>query len=302
MRKVVIILCLVAALVAMTVPAFAVGQGNGLVYWAPINFDRIHLDGVGQYDYPLNWIDSYSTNANPAQFVFDSNASIDGEAYYYSGDHSLTADFICPTEHIDIRADNAYFQPRALKSARYRYRFMDSSGNFLSVTRVSISFDWIYFEVNEVTQQFDKVIEPISVIYEYNDPDLYMIDIGELIADLILEHPDWNDNWYSALVAGLRVDFDFEMVDSSTPRVLVSWCGSQISERNDINFYLAQFGSFYAEPQPEPEVPPFDLGTWLSDTVGAFLTFEIFPGFSVDMIFYLILVIGIVLWFITVII
>lgn len=47
---------------------------------------------------------------------------------------------------------------------------------------------------------------------------------------------------------------------------------------------------------------PDSLTSWLTDSVGAFLSFEIFPGFSIDKIFVLVLTVGILLWFITLLI
>lgn len=41
----------------------------------------------------------------------------------------------------------------------------------------------------------------------------------------------------------------------------------------------------------------FNLGTWLSNSVNGFLEAEIFPGFSINKIFYIILVVGLLLWF-----
>lgn len=299
MRRVIIVLCLVAALACLAVPAFAVGQGNGLVYWAPINFDRIHLDGVGQYDYPLNWIDTYSTKDNPAYFTLDESLDIGGSAVISQGVGytSLMADFPCPTDKFDLRADNAFIQVKFLETADYVI-FNNSDGVSYDFDSVSISFRARYYYADPSTGLLDFRAADISRTFT----DLgSTVDIGELITDLLYSQSWWDDSMTSALLTDLRIDFDMDFTSGVTPCIWVSWNGSTFSEQNDLLIYLSQWGGRYTDPQPIPEVPDIDLGTWLRDTVGAFLDFEIFPGFSVDMIFYLILIIGLVLWFVRII-
>ena len=294
MRKVIIIFCLVAALVAMTVPAFAVGVGRGSTYYAPITFDTIHMDGIGIYDYPLNWIDSASSRDNMPVFYFEEYIYGEAMCDFSNNRQYLFADFACPTTTIDLRSELAFIQPRYLENADYTISFLDCSGHFLQLTTVDIYFELVLpFDYPDGKFEYRTTTCERSFL-DFED-GTFDFDIGQSISDIIYDQILWDDGYTTACIKNLRIDFNFEMYDQSTPHLWVRWYGSLSSEENDFNIFIREGGQKYLEPQPEPN---FDFSTWLSDSVGAFLEFELFPGFSIDMIFWLFLVIFILLWFI----
>ena len=97
------------------------------------------------------------------------------------------------------------------------------------------------------------------------------------------------------LLSDLKITlmYEIDVVDSAS--IFIS--SSYTSFNPDLLFGQWAFDQGITVPDASTGSSDFNFGTWLANSVNGFLKAEIFPGYSIDKIFYIILVVGLLLWF-----
>lgn len=110
------------------------------------------------------------------------------------------------------------------------------------------------------------------------------------------------DNGYSGdslvLLSDLKITLSYTMDSVDSASLMLS--SHYTSYDPDMLFGQWSFEQGITVPDASTGSSDFNFGTWLADSVGGFLKAELFPGFSIDKLFYAVLVIGVLLWFIKV--
>lgn len=118
--------------------------------------------------------------------------------------------------------------------------------------------------------------------------------IGDWLNQCLNSIPEIDGQYY-VLLQELKVQLHCIRQSVSTPEFSVY---SAISpNRYGVEQWLYQYDLKKTVTVVQNGVADFDLTTWLSSSVGGFLSFEIAPGFSLDKILYLFLVVAVLLWF-----
>ena len=104
------------------------------------------------------------------------------------------------------------------------------------------------------------------------------------------------------LISDLTIRIPFYCDTTQTPNIFVSSFTTSLDPDLLFGQWVGYQGIVVPDaPTGSPDSTGFNLGTWLAESVSGFLKAEIFPGFSIDKIFYIVLVIGVLLWFFKVI-
>lgn len=101
------------------------------------------------------------------------------------------------------------------------------------------------------------------------------------------------------LLSDLKITLSYTSNSVDSASLLLSSRYSSIDP--DMLFGQWAFEQGITVPDASTGSSDFNLGTWLADCVTGFVQVEIFPGFSIDALFYAILIIGLLLWFLKVI-
>lgn len=96
------------------------------------------------------------------------------------------------------------------------------------------------------------------------------------------------------------ITFDFLFDDSDADHFFNVVVSNGRWDNPYVNWFNAYRFTSAAPPVADSDMP--GLFDWLLESVNAFLNFEIAPDFSLNKIFFIILVIGVLLWFITLLI
>lgn len=300
------ILCCIVALVILAtslIPAFAVSAGSGDV--EPIYYSSFIIDDVvtplgDVYPFPLN---SGSFNNYESSFDFDgcfygtvSNVSYDG---FFDGSS------LCPGV---FTADAILFDGTTVGKfgwTRFRsnFGFVDANSSFI------ITFDPSELSVYQVIVRlslldFDLVGESYEVTNYYLE-DVFStigsdrIDICEYVRLLISENTGVNYTQnVCSFFQGLSVDICFQDNSTSTTRYAFSVAAQPTNYNTAGQFWhwadMQNLQVVYKAGLEGEDALTGSFG-WIASIIGAFLSLEIFPGFSLNTIFTFIFVLLIIL-------
>ena len=283
-RKIFICFFVLLLMTTMVVPAFASSgaSANSTYYQPAVLISNLRLlDGTYKgaiADWPNNY-----RNSNQADVLIDYGfMAFDafGGSTYGTDDYDFTTN-VYPGSASSFRLNisdlfwsentafvvdddgNDHFVITSIKVSGSVSSMSTSSGNYF--------INWKYFSntfsVNSSKANLaDLIRRAVGDIYAYGDL-VYMKDI-EIDISFYVTDPD-ADKALTFRVSGAETG-DYFALWFTKQKLAVSITGSSTPNMFD----------------------------WLLDSVNAFLDFEIVPGFSINRIFYIVLVIGILMWFI----
>ena len=285
------ILCGVFAVmlvVIMAIPAFAAGteDANEPLIYAGAMFDRIvdcsyYEDTAGTtIEWPFNYVTSQGgvveLTEDTGRMYF--SAVIDGGLDYITGGFGMGY-----SDTFSLESDLFWSLPDV--------SFSFGSDDFSNVTRFQISYELVTIYHNGIGSSYQVHYKPVSydsfgsapLGYEFVDlmkyvRIAYFEQYGESLgADVVLLR-NLKIKVYVECDGSLYLPVKISTVDRSTlDNAISSWVNSQ--------------KMYYTSGE-------FDATDWLVGTADSFLAFEFFPGFSVNTMFGLFLIISIVLWII----
>lgn len=282
-RKIFICFFVLLLMTTMVVPVFATSAGgntSAAVSRPAVVVDYIrYLDGSDAgavCDWPNNYsIDGASVYGNIDDiFMFD--CSYTGSVFsttFYPGNCTYVS-FFCADY---FWTDEQHF-------------LIDDGGSDVVFSNVSITGNFAYMEA--VNGRYMMRSKPFSTRVSVYGSEVYVDDlIGQAIADF-----DFRGDY--AYLQDVTVTVTFYQNDTSvTPRFRTAIGSTSVS--NLLNSWIYYQAIPFQIVEGGTDVNMFD---WLLDSVNAFLNLEIAPGFSLNRIFYIVLVVGVLLWFITLLI
>lgn len=161
-----------------------------------------------------------------------------------------------------------------------------------------------YADISVSVLSFDVASGTSDHVAAYSD-DLSMrvwcgdngsLNIGVCLSQL-LDSYGYSDHF--VMLYDLCVTIPYSITDFGTPSIMMS-CKTNNYEP-DLFFQQWVYEQDIEVNSSGSSSSDFNLGSWLADCLTGFVQVEIFPGFSIDKIFYIILVIGVLLWFIKII-
>ena len=157
----------------------------------------------------------------------------------------------------------------------------------VSVSSVDFSF-FVWYFVRQSDGSFKPKQDWITHQVSYNT---LSFDIASQLSDLVSSYSgDW------VFLADVQITFNFR-------RLTVDTFSFMISSPVSTSLTMKGFNWFWnANFPPPPNYEELNFGSWLVDTVEAVLDFEVAPNLSINKILYIVLVIGVLLWFITLLI
>lgn len=301
MRKFFVFLSVAMIVACCALPASAAEvepQAQEDFVYAPVTFDTISFGATGQA-FPLN---AFHTNDLDRSFNFDLGyESLWGVAWgqSFGGLYGLDSQFIVPGD-ITLSASNQYIQPNFLANCDYVIEVFSRDPNRdVVIDNITISFTVVQFMYNNETMVLEPEFKPYSITFE--DWGRNDFELNYYLSNLIkTQVPTFNDNKPVVNVQDLSISFDFSNNGSALYEIQLKWLGSNTPSSNDASIFYYEYGPFYtAVGSPENQAT---LMSFFTDTIGGFMNFELFPGLSFGFIFYIVLVIGIVLWLVTILI
>lgn len=294
-----LVLCSLVSL--FVIPVGAISNGTGLFCYAPIRFDTI---GTSQSDTLHSWVFNNSqVGTSSAKFSFD-NGWISGNAscyesnlcYYLSGSFSYpdSAASVGVSSVITLSCDTDQFVSRSLLDT---YEIAVGSSMDLVSVRIYGSAYYVSSSsgVGSNSETYSLLWDSFDrVFYEVNDGD-GVARIGSWLLDCLdgLSH-DVGDSWF--FLNSVNVDITFTRSDVVTPSFLVmSRLTPNYSGTSGLQWFYRQG---LTKSVVDNNFDNQDLYSWLVNSIDAFFNFELAPGLSFNKIFYIILVIGVLIWFI----
>lgn len=283
-RKIFICFFVVLLMTTMVVPAFATSSGgSGSSYISPAvvisNIKLLNGPFAGSVvDWPNNYASSNGIFASGDMGVLGFSSGLDGDKFdttIFPGAASSIqlniADFFW-TEDLYFGVDDDGYESAYITS-------VSVSGNIITVNKsggefaTHTGFFSGNFAVNSYGCNLAKAVrDAVGNIEAYGD--LVFLQNVSITIKYYAVDPD----------APVRLHFSVSKAKFSDP--YISWFNS----RHLTQQVIVQGGG------------PNNMFQWLLDSVNAFLNFEIVPGLSLNRIFYIVLVIGVLLWFITLLI
>lgn len=291
MRRIFPIICAVLIIACMAMPAFALGNNNAYTNkYSALPFDYFYIKNYGgPFEYPFAEtrrdtnarIDYINTgdNHNIYAYVEHSNLGMYGRLVLDDADVVVTYEMrdkvlsINNTQGIVFNTEYEISNDVVIKITIY--------GNY----RTTYKDTWGHIQFKDV---------PFSVRYIFSNP---VINIGGLLKQTFSAFDvDMNSQYFTYFCMDIEVREDDSNANMNPVRHTwyqpnATWSGTYTSVAEWANSQLVQYTT-------NAEVPEgFNLGTFLTQSVSAFLDFELFPGFSFDKLFISVLCIGLILWF-----
>jgi hypothetical protein len=281
---------LILIFVSMVAPAFA-ASGSSPQWYSVLPFDEVRLDSSSVRFSVLPWLgDSWLSLADPSD-VGDSYGGYSlSDPRLSQTDESVSFDVafsssLASFSSIELYATSSFIKLRDLREKSFSVGFgFDSDAaarcsiSFLAY-RITLSGDSYIMESKRFssTQHIPSGTNILSLISD-------MISDGNFLPSDVV------------YLSGLSVKFeDFENDDQ--------WLSFDIDLRQSRPTYSSWFAQYSLPHQTVIEYAPSDpqgvnFVDWLSVAVGGFLDFELWPGMSLNEIMWIILVVGILFWFI----
>lgn len=295
MRKAVSIIsvCLVCLMLCLYVPikGRAMSFNDEPLRYSVLQFDYLECQEY-KIPYPFNFA-SQGTSFEPFEFGslgIGGYVNIpDGYEDLYGYVNALFYDEF--TLYSDLQVVRMYALNDPLS---YHFVCGDVNMNFISAeiscSVVTLDDDWSFS--NSVGALYNSVS---GVLYPNANGSILL---GQGLYDLLVANGYAGDSLL--LLSDLTVNFKFNpSSDNTTPSVLLSAATSTFDPDLLFGQWVSELG--IVVPDSSVDASGFNLGTWLANSVNGFIKAEIFPGFSIDKIFYIILVVGLLLWFFKVI-
>lgn len=310
MRKVIVLLVSIFVIVACCVPVFAAGNGNGMRVFTALPLDYIFTQNPNGADGPFEWPMRDSKIGSVVQGSYNiwekisgsttSRDSFEWQQECTSG--SLSCDMTVPwvvtvgtTQRFTLQMFDELIEPMELTD----YKLQVSSKEVIVGFEVSVEALYPASDSND-NPRFDSQTANV-----YIDVEASQVNLGDCIIG-VLDDLDKAWNASCMYIKKMEINMDIRrLADSGSSADLYFY--ELISQDNYTRVFMdTWFNVMVGHKFPDPPTPPpteakFDVGLWLADNVGAFLDFEIFPGFSFNSLFYAILVVGFILWFLKVV-
>lgn len=304
MRRILLICCTLVFVLMMAVSGFATTVDQEDSRYADLQFDFIELGNSGS-DSPyavFPWPANGGVKGSTVHFEYDSG-NVVGD-YSLSDDVicNMTVDFSCPADYIALTTNNLFVTPQALIGEDYTIRINSASGadDDMWIESIGFSGNVAVWELNDKSV-YELNFYPFDMAFGFDE---YSVSIGETLVSVVysldLGHAD--NPSLPIFFYDLRIDVEFHNGTINTPYVLIT--ANNLTEHATVNNTLAfcrenEFydGEVIIKTETVYVEQEFEVGTFLADSVNSFLQTEIFPGFTIDNIFYIILVLAIVLAF-----
>lgn len=302
MRKFFVFLSVTLLVACCALPAFASEPEPSRVVFAPVSFDTIFFDINESYSFPLN---NYNTWASPNDsFIFETSDNFSGSFWLYenNGRYGLDSQFDVPS-NFSLYASNIFVQPDFVKNSECLIEVFSNDPNYddFVIESWSLSFTGVQYIFNNDTQRYEPDYTPRTLTFDnWNQNFIYLNDfLGSAFEGVI---PSFYDDKLVVCIQDLQIDFNLNAPESyyGGYEVQYRWLGSTTPESNDASIYFYQYGPFYSDLGSSENQASFM--SFFTDTIGGIMEFELFPGLSFGLIFYVVLVLGIVLWLLTVLI
>lgn len=280
LKKIFICFFVVFLLTTMVVPAFASSSGgSGSGYISPgVVISNVKVLNGSHSGSVLDWPNNYASTdgrdviVDTAELGFEcSNNGTEFSTYVYPGSATSLQINIADmfwTPNLSFSIDNDDFYSVVLTSVSVSGTIItchpsSGSGAYL----LGAGFFSNTFSVNSTSCSLSKLIrDAVGDIYNYGD---------------------------IVFLQNVRITLNFYNDDPDTSSCMVV----RVSEAEYSDYFTAWFDScnlmktvIYQSNHPE------NIFKWLLDSVNAFLEFELIPGFTLNKIFYIAVVIGVLLW------
>lgn len=294
-----IIAVLVLLVSVFAIPSYAIGTGQpDTEYYSSLNFDVIEYDS-DQLQKEVSIPFPFSSGLLGGEIIPYSFGDNQGElGYGYQGTTSdisplLVGSLTLPSLSNDIGA-----------SSLITFKGGNQVVDLQSIKGFTISFDNSKLRVSQASYTvtyYDVVANTDTDYYESKSSAvtnyLNVVNDDIFVGDAISSY--FGDRDY-LFIAFIRIDIYFERLTSATTRFEFEIpTGSMRYMPSYFRDWLDDQDAVITEEYFNPAY--FNPTSWLNTAIGSFLSFEILPGFSIDSIFYILLVIGVLIWFIRVV-
>lgn len=296
-RKIFICFFVVFLMTTLVVPAFASSPSSagGSTYFAVFDFDYIDFTTATDAIY-FDW------PHNTGQVNTSSDYSSDYLTFFESSDdafkfacYSQNTNFITDIYCYDARNALLYSDDLVFSADQAEFLRLDFNIGGYRAENIKISGFCCYVE--EINGQYTLVRQPFSLTLDGQ----YL----SLPLKTVLEKCSLRSNGSLYYFQDFQMQFDLtRLVDDPDNenylpssyyfRVTVPAVGA----RYEVDNWFAYLDLTHTTVQYS-DVNFFD---WLLDSVNAFLNFELFPGFSINRLMQVILIIGLLFWFLKVVV
>lgn len=303
MRKIILIGLVVVLVLGLSVSVGAIGASGASdqEFYSALSFETLYFDGSNDITYSVPFPFNSGIPGGLENFSY-------GGGWVY-GEQSTTWDNFFPVF-------SGYFMSPILSPSYGTYQSFSLVGG-QQIVRVSRLSEYRIFWDSSISVDSFKVTGSFWVVDpSIHDSGRYGAKLDQfqisgyptngeiLLGELLIQCFDQETNYDSnVFLNDIKLEVSFTRTDVDTARFDFVVPTSGLNYPNgssDFNNWLYEQNVRIQVVAPSSS--DFDLGSWLGETLQGFLQVEIFPGFSIDKIFYLVLVMGVLLWFITMII
>lgn len=289
MRRILCLLSVILVLAACAVPAFAFGgsEQSGTVVYAPALFDEWYTDSEGG---PYEWLfNFYRASSASVQRNFSFSSPSGWEHYYgYIITNSREFEGVIGVYQDDFTlvANNKFFRIEACDN------YTISFNNALRIKSIRLYGSYLVANRNADGQ---VVMERRNFDYTHQMGSKIIrgITLGTELRNALSNKVGFDVS--GMFFEKLSLDFACEITDVDTPYMTVIYPRSSASSvyydfRSWVNHQLSDFDT---DPRP-PQAPiKFDIGTFLGDSVSAFMSTPIFNEFTFGHLFGIVLTLGV---------
>lgn len=304
MRKIFVFFAVILILTLSVVPAFA-DSSDHILYYPVLNFDSVygsefHIDFI----WPFN---SFELGMNDAAFsLYDSLFYGSVSTTDSTSSAVMNGSFTTPTvagsngavTTLTLSKVNPQVVPRGYLGSANSYEIFTSASDLL-ISSVRLS-GWVRtIESQSVSgssdEEYSLVLYGFDQTFECSDN---VARIGNWLNDCLNDISEIDGQYY-VLLEQLVVEINVSRQSVATPTFYIS---SHLSPNvRDLVQWSSQYDLKKDVVNIDGGSATFDVTTWLSGTVGSFLDLEFAPGLSINKILYVILVVGVLLWFVKII-
>lgn len=281
LKRILTLFCVVFLLVSIAVPAFAsTGRGSGYVRPA-VEIDSITLlngDYAGSVlDWPNNFASTGSISLNGHNAAF-------GYISEFVGNKFETVLYLNSAFSFKLTCGDYFWSPDTV------FKLEDSMDEIFNITSVTISGKRMCIEsgASEYT------------LAGYSFSNTFSINASSVDFNYLIRNAIGNIEAYGSLVyiQDLQITVNYSLESGLSPGINVGLYFT-VSQAKYPNYFRQWFNnhSFSFNCIIE-EVQPGNMFDWLLSSVNAFFDFEIAPDFSLNELFWIVMVIGIILWFV----
>lgn len=282
-------LVVISLISLLVVPASAVSNNSGVVGYSPLYIETVEFGDTGIYQsWVFNECQEGSIRATSEFYNYRASGNLqDGS---FQGDISYLSFGDSTDPMITFRsARSQIIELDDLESFTLGFSGAFNQGNVFN--GYFECYIWIPV-INNTTMEWNLVRHTAANVFRNED---YSIPIGALIGDTISTLLDGN-NLY-VIISDLEIGvtaLNMSFIESGFEVYY------DVSDPPSPNAWMDDVGITANEDIENPLL--FDITEWLAKSVGAFLHFEFAPGFSIDMIFGVVIVIAFVFFIITLLI